>query len=119
LHCFPSRAEQVRSELEASPVRYVVSDLFSLRMTFREIHESAPGKGPSLPPGFPRHEFATIFPWYEPLVFRSGRYVVHRVTGPIKKLWLKEWDCVGVGNPKHVAQEAPRQPDRVTWSWIG
>jgi hypothetical protein len=99
LYFFPSRAEQVRSELEASPVRYVVSDLANLRLTFREIHETAPGKGPSLPPGFPRHEFATVFPWYEPLVFRSGRYVVHRVTRPITKLWLREWDWAEVVDP--------------------
>jgi hypothetical protein len=102
LHYFPSRAEQVRSELEASPVRYVVSDLVNLRMTFREIHEAGPGKGLGLPPCFPRHRFATIFPWYEPLVFRSGRYVVHRVTRPITKLWLYEWGWAKAVDPKHI-----------------
>ena len=105
--CYPSRVEQVRSELEASPVRYVVSDLFFPRMTYREIQEASPGKGPGRPPCFPRNRFARISPWYkpgispwyEPVVFRSGQYIVHRVTRPITKQWLFEWGWAKVVDP--------------------
>ena len=107
LHFFPNRTKQILSELAASRPRYVVSDLVDVGMMYNAAREGRAGQRPALPPCFPRHRFATIFPWYEPLVFRSGRYVVHRVTRPITKLWLYEWGWPKVVDPKHVPQRAP------------
>jgi hypothetical protein len=107
LDVFRSRAERVRFELDASPVRFVVSDLECLGMTMREALDAATVKGLGLPPCFPRRRFGTDFPWYEPLVFRSGRYVVHRVTRPVTNLWLYEWDWAKDVPRSHVSAGAP------------
>jgi hypothetical protein len=89
---FPSRAEQIRTELEASRSRYVVSDLVCLPLRdapilkYQEAVQEVPGERLALPPTFPP-EYLDIYPWCEELVFRSGRYVVHRVKGPVTKFW--------------------------------
>jgi hypothetical protein len=71
---FPSRRRQVEQELAASGQRYVVSDLRAVGLT---------GEQPAdCPPSLLR-----LFPWSELVVFRSGRYLVHRVrpdAGPVK-----------------------------------
>jgi len=55
---FPSRRDEIRQALAASPQRYVVSDR-------REM--DAPPRG------------VRLFPYSEPVVFEYGRYRVHRV----------------------------------------
>ncbi|HEV3146645.1 MAG TPA: hypothetical protein VGZ47_22345 [Gemmataceae bacterium] len=73
--------EDVRRELLASPQRYVVSDIE--RVIRRPEDAAAPGAGPlDLPPKFPLGQ-VQYFPWNQPIVFRAGRYAVHRVTNPI------------------------------------
>jgi hypothetical protein len=79
---FPSKRGQVRRELEASRQRYVVSDLWAVG-----LQTPSPLTDPlKLPPGFPRR-WAGLYPWTQPIVFRSGRYLVHRVTRPVGELW--------------------------------
>jgi hypothetical protein len=83
---FPSHAGEVRAELEASRSRYVVSDLAADILTLAQAREETPGRPLALPPSFPPALLHT-YPWSETLVFRAGRYVVHRVEGPATKLW--------------------------------
>jgi hypothetical protein len=89
---FPSHAEEVRADLEASHVRYVVSDLVCLPLrdppvlTYAQALEVVPGAPLALPPDFPPEELGT-YPLGEELVFRAGRYIVHRVRGPVTKFW--------------------------------
>jgi hypothetical protein len=83
---FASRAEQIRGELEASRSRYVVSDLAEKMLTYEHALEEVPGEPLALPPHFPP-QYLSTYPWCEQLVFRSGRYVVHRVRGPVTKFW--------------------------------
>lgn len=78
----PTQQEIIRQELIASPQRYVVSDLMRV-LRFADDAEAPGRNGPNdLPPNFPRGQLRH-FPWTEPIVFRSGRYVVHRVENPI------------------------------------
>jgi hypothetical protein len=77
---FPSHAEQIRAELAASRSRYVVDDLAADTLTRAQAWEEVPGNPLALPPNFPPDLLGT-YPWYEPLAFRAGRYVVHRVRG--------------------------------------
>jgi hypothetical protein len=89
---FPSHAEEVRAELEASHSRYVVSDLVCLPLrdppvlTYAQAVEEVSGAPLALPPAFPPDRLGT-YPLCEQLVFRAGRYVVHRVRGPVTKFW--------------------------------
>jgi hypothetical protein len=81
----------IRAEVAASPQRYVVSDL--RRMTYRLADAYAPGAhgGHSLPGWFPRSQRG-VFPWNQPVVFRSGRYVVHRVENPVGEVDIPAWE---------------------------
>jgi hypothetical protein len=81
----------IGAEVAASPQRYVVSDL--RRMTYRLADASAPGAHGehSLPAWFPRSQRG-VFPWNQPIVFRSGRYVVHRVENPVGEVDIPAWE---------------------------
>ena len=78
---FRGKVPEIQRAVADSPQRYVVSDL--LRMTYRLDEAYAPGQaGPnSLPAWFPKSQ-RHLFPWNQPIVFRSGRYVIHQVTRP-------------------------------------
>jgi hypothetical protein len=82
---YPSHRDDVRRALNASGQRYVVTDLDIRALTEEERRTIGPGGPLSLPPAFPV-ALRDVFPWSEPIVFRSGRYCVHRVTGPVKTL---------------------------------
>ena len=81
---FPDRHRVLLHALSASPQRYVVSDIRALGAkvrgeTFcREGSQAAPVRFP--PP------LRDAFPWSQPVVFRAGRYLVHRVEGPLGTL---------------------------------
>jgi hypothetical protein len=85
-HVFnPADLEPLRQELNAVPTRFVVSDLVCLRHP-PEVDGSAEDPDElSLPSWLPRR-WAEAYPWCEPVVFRAGRYRVHRVTGPVREL---------------------------------
>jgi hypothetical protein len=78
---FPDKEERIRQQLESSRQRFVVSDLQALLVYTEPAHAEQPGRPLALPPGFPP-AWASCFPWSEPIVFRSGRYLVHEVNGP-------------------------------------
>jgi hypothetical protein len=82
---FPGRVEEVRRQLNASPQRFVVTDLQYARYVWSRPLEMTAEAPQALPRDFPE-EWMGVFPWSEPIVFHSGRYLVHRVTGPVEKL---------------------------------
>ncbi|MCA9069945.1 MAG: hypothetical protein KDA84_13525, partial [Planctomycetaceae bacterium] len=48
-----------------------------------EAHEIGPFGPQAPPPKFQELSPQGIYPWSHPVVFRSGRYLVHRVTRPL------------------------------------
>lgn len=86
LGAFRSKREFMRRQLEQSPQKLVVSDLFAVGFKLSDLARAADRDAPRLPADFPAR-WAKYFPWTEPIVFRSGRYVIHRVTGPVRELW--------------------------------
>jgi hypothetical protein len=82
---YVSHHEEVRADLARSPQRYVVADLFAT-MERSDWEAETDGYVQSLPDGFP-DQWRGVFPWCEPVVFRAGRYVVHRVTKPATRFW--------------------------------
>ena len=86
-----SKVGAIRAEVATSPQRYVVSDL--RRMTYHLTDAYAPGaKGEhSLPAWLPRSQRG-VFPWNQPVVFRAGRYVVHRVENPVGEVDIPAWE---------------------------
>jgi hypothetical protein len=94
-----THAAEVAAAVAASRQRYVVSDL--RRVTWNEDAPTAPGEhGPhSLPAWFPASQ-RDRFPWNQPVVFRSGRYVVHRVAHPLGPIDVPAWEALeGFGPP--------------------
>ncbi len=66
--------------------RYLVSDLRATGLGRASTAPGDPADPPALPAHFPR-SFRSRYPWTEPIVFRSGRYVVQRKTMPIGPYW--------------------------------
>ncbi|HTU91055.1 MAG TPA: hypothetical protein VMF69_13335 [Gemmataceae bacterium] len=82
---YVAHRQQILAELSASRPRFVVSDLAMfgfMRSRLPNMDKAVPEP----PPHFPK-PLAELFPWSEPIVFRSGRYAVHRVGKPIGKFW--------------------------------
>jgi hypothetical protein len=85
LEAFPRHREAVRRELEAAHPRFVVSDLVVTGMRLEPLRKHGLGPVSALPPGFPS-DLAGCYPWTEPVLYRSGRYLVHRTDGRVGKL---------------------------------
>ena len=81
---FRSRTDQIQQAVESCDHRFVVSSLFEAGMP-RELIDGKTDPVSLLPVGFPRSE-RSRFPYTQPVVFRSGQYLVHRVTRPIGPL---------------------------------
>jgi hypothetical protein len=77
------------ADLNASRQRYIVSDLVWTGLSRQGAEEINPEDPLALPSEFPE-EFVGVYPWTEPIVFRSGRYLVHRVTGPATPFWRED-----------------------------
>lgn len=84
---FPAHREVIRASLDTCGHRYVVSDLeaYALKLQPADLAEKSALGDRTLPRRFPSN-WQDVFPWNEPIVFRAGRYVVHRVTGPVVRL---------------------------------
>lgn len=85
LRLFPSRHETIRGALEDSEQRYVVCNLIECGLDPKSANQFDESNPNSLPPGFP-DEMRGTFPWTQPVVYRSGPYVVHEVTEPLGEL---------------------------------
>lgn len=81
---FPQQRNEIMTELANSRHRFVVSDLVSCGMSLVDAWEIGPD-GPHTPP--PKYQVGRRgkYPWSHPVVFRSGPYLVHEVTGSIGK----------------------------------
>lgn len=101
-----SQQPRVAAEVRAAAPRYVVSDL--KRMTWLNGADRAPdacGRADGLPAWLPVSQRGE-FPWDQPIAFRSGRYLVHRVGRPIGGVDIPAWrhlDDLGPG-------ETPARP---------
>jgi hypothetical protein len=82
---FPRHHELIREQVSRGGQHYVVSDLRSLLRLPTDAVAEQPGQPLALPPQFPP-EWTKVYPWSEPVVFRQGPYLVHRVTGPPLRL---------------------------------
>jgi hypothetical protein len=88
LNFFPNHAREIRDELAASRQRFVVTDVreyLTRTVTGEQAVAERPGAPLALPPDFPA-ALARHYPWSEPVVFRAGRYLVHRAAGPVSDL---------------------------------
>jgi hypothetical protein len=88
LAVYHKHREEVRRELEDARVRYIVSDLRWVGVPLDRLGGAAQGEVSALPPGFPAG-MASLYPWCEPVVFRSGRYLVHKARGPVPPFWTE------------------------------
>jgi hypothetical protein len=85
-----SQQEKIASEIRAAKPRFVVSDL--KRMTWYTERAEQPGS--PYPAWFPASE-RDKFPWNQPVVFRSGRYLVHECTGDLGEIDIPAWEDLG------------------------
>jgi hypothetical protein len=79
---FPDRSDEIGRALEQSGHRFVVTDLVSCGLSRRLAEEIGP-EGPLAPPPVYERLATESYPWSEPVVYRSGTYLVHRVDGPL------------------------------------
>lgn len=82
VHYFPSRSGDIRRSLESSPQKYVVTDLVISGFRLEEALAVGPDGPSAAPPAYPR-DLKNVYPWSHPVVFRAGRYLVHRVSGSL------------------------------------
>jgi len=85
---FRSKRPVIRQELIASGHKYAVSDLDFPQFLYGTDYDDSLSDQPlELPEDFPC--FArNVYPWNQPIIFRAGRYSVHRVENPIDEIRL-------------------------------
>jgi hypothetical protein len=71
---FGSHDAEIRAAIRKSPHRYVVSELIASGLTHDDLHDNNPHTG--LPMAFPQKKLG-LYPATQPVVFRSGWFVVH------------------------------------------
>jgi hypothetical protein len=89
-----SKRAVIAEEVAASRQRYVVSDLLRTTYDRGAVYEPEAWRaGDPLPVWLPPNE-RQKFPWNQPVVFRAGRYVVHRIdpTKPLGVIRVPDWD---------------------------
>jgi hypothetical protein len=80
----PGKQDLLIDELNSGHQRYVVTDLHEL-WNESDIPEDNPEKPQKLLEDYSPF-IISAFPWAEPIIFRAGPYLVHEVSGPVKKL---------------------------------
>ena len=84
----------VAREVSDSGQKYVVSDLLRTTWNRNAVYDPRSWRaGDPLPVWLPPAE-RERFPWNQPVVFRSGRYLVHRIDPniPLGKVRVPDWD---------------------------
>ncbi len=86
LSLYPDKLDQLAEALNAhiERQRFAVTDVSAVYNGDMAKYLAQPNLL-ALPEDFPP-DMAATFPWYEPVVFRSGPYLVHRIRGPIRAL---------------------------------
>lgn len=82
IRLFPSKRNIVREELERLDHRFIVSSLRESGMSDKDACVIDSEQPASIPDRFPS-SCKNEFPWTQPVVFRSGHYVVHKVDVPL------------------------------------
>ena len=83
---FRSKRPLIRQELIASGHKYVVSDNAVSRFLYDWYPLDAPENDPmGLPVALPC-VCRDVYPWNQPIIFKAGRYYVHRVENPIGEI---------------------------------
>lgn len=82
IRLFPSKHNVIREAVENSPHRFIVTSLRESGMSDGDARELNTAQPARLPDSFPE-EHRDEFPWTQPVVYRSGHYVVHEVTQPL------------------------------------
>ena len=84
---FPEKHDVFHEALDKSRQKYIVTDLVGSGMTSAEANETGPEGPMAPPPALARYlktaRFRGTFPWGQPVVYRSGSILVHRVTQPL------------------------------------
>ena len=75
IHTMTRHREDVRREMDAARVRFIVSDIRGARLPARD---GSIGVAPA---------WRRLYPWTLPVVFRAGPYSVHRADGPVTRFW--------------------------------
>jgi hypothetical protein len=78
----PGQEGRIAADVAASRQRYVVSDLMRITWHKSEAYEPGVGGDPHRLPRWLPLSQRKAFPWNQPIVFRSGRYLVHKVIEP-------------------------------------
>lgn len=89
-----SKRGAIAGEVAASRQRYVVSDLLRTKWDRHAAYDPLSWRaGDPLPVWLPANE-RERFPWNQPVVFRSGRYLVHKIdpTKPLGVVRVPDWD---------------------------
>ena len=89
-----SKRELIADAVRTSPQRYVVSDLLRTTRDASAVYDPQSWRGGDpLPVWLPPNE-REKFPWNQPIVFRAGRYVVHKIdpTKPLGLIRVPDWD---------------------------
>jgi hypothetical protein len=85
LWMYPEKHDLIRNELNASKQRFVVSDL---RWIVPEAEKLSPEVSLQMETAgveeLKAYRKQGVFPWAEPVVFRAGSYLVHRVDHPVQ-----------------------------------
>jgi hypothetical protein len=89
IELYPNHHHLLLDALAASSQRFIVTDLTELPADPRDLGtpDDLRATTNSL-----RANFGEFFPWSEPIVFRSGNYLVHRVTERPAKRFLRYYD---------------------------
>lgn len=82
---FPERREMLRAALAAAAPRYAITDLVAAGVRPEDVVPISPKLNSSAVP-HPGVTPERVFPWEFPIVFRAGRYAIHRTVGPIRSL---------------------------------
>jgi hypothetical protein len=77
LYFYPSHEQEVIRSVRGLQPQFVVTDLTTVGLTTAQAGAFDPNDPLALPPRFPQ-KLRTVYPWCEPIVFRSGQYAVHR-----------------------------------------
>ena len=86
--------KQVVREVAESRQRYVVSDLKRTTKDHNRAYAVGAGGDPQALPEWLAAKEGDKFPWNQPVVFRSGRYVVHRIERPLGVIDIPDWKTV-------------------------
>src|SRR5262249_32968440 len=78
---YPRRRDEIIRAMLASRQRYIVTDVDVTSLT-PEQRKALPPDGECSPPYEALTSARPLFPWTYPVVFRSGRYLVHKARVP-------------------------------------